>query len=144
MFPLPEHLSQFSLFWPIINFASWRAAIHGVTKSQTRLSDWTELNLITQLEMCIQNSEDSLVRDEALGIIGMWANENHSNGWCLPERAGQRILNEEVIAKERGRGALGKVRGKPWSHKESIANMSSSKVRTEKSNHWIWEFGSHG
>ena len=22
----------------------WRAAIHGVTKSQTRLSDWTELN----------------------------------------------------------------------------------------------------
>ena len=25
------------------NFA-WRAAIHGVTRSQTRLSDWTELN----------------------------------------------------------------------------------------------------
>ena len=23
---------------------TWRAAIHGVTKSQTRLSDWTELN----------------------------------------------------------------------------------------------------
>ena len=25
---------------------AWRAAIHGVTKSRTRLSDWTELNLI--------------------------------------------------------------------------------------------------
>ena len=23
---------------------AWRAAIHGVTKSRTRLSDWTELN----------------------------------------------------------------------------------------------------
>ena len=23
---------------------AWRAAIHGVSKSQTRLSDWTELN----------------------------------------------------------------------------------------------------
>lgn len=69
--------------------------------------------------MCIRNSEDSLVRDEALGIIGMWANENHSNRRCLPERAGQRILNEEVIAKERGRGALGKVRGKPWSHRRA-------------------------
>ena len=23
---------------------AWRAVIHGVTKSQTRLSDWTELN----------------------------------------------------------------------------------------------------
>ena len=22
----------------------WRAAVHGVTKSQTRLSDWTELS----------------------------------------------------------------------------------------------------
>ena len=24
----------------------WRAAVHGVTKSQTQLSDWTELNWI--------------------------------------------------------------------------------------------------
>ena len=23
---------------------AWRAAIHGIAKSQTRLSDWTELN----------------------------------------------------------------------------------------------------
>ena len=23
---------------------AWRAVVHGVTKSQTRLSDWTELN----------------------------------------------------------------------------------------------------
>ena len=23
---------------------AWRAAVHGVAKSQTRLSDWTELN----------------------------------------------------------------------------------------------------
>ena len=23
---------------------AWRAAVHGVTKSQTRLSNWTELN----------------------------------------------------------------------------------------------------
>ena len=29
---------------------AWRAAIHGVTKSQTRLSDWTELNW-TELSM---------------------------------------------------------------------------------------------
>ena len=24
---------------------AWRAAVHGITKSQTRMSDWTELNL---------------------------------------------------------------------------------------------------
>ena len=28
---------------------AWHAAIHGVTKNQTRLSDWTELNCILQL-----------------------------------------------------------------------------------------------
>ena len=28
----------------VVDREAWRAAIHGVTKSQTRLSDWTELN----------------------------------------------------------------------------------------------------
>ena len=28
----------------VIDREAWRAAIHGVVKSQTRLSDWTELN----------------------------------------------------------------------------------------------------
>ena len=29
----------------VMHREAWHAAIHGVTKSQTRLSDWTELNL---------------------------------------------------------------------------------------------------
>ena len=28
----------------VMDREAWRAALHGVTKSQTRLSDWTELN----------------------------------------------------------------------------------------------------
>ena len=28
----------------VIDREAWRAAVHGVTKSRTRLSDWTELN----------------------------------------------------------------------------------------------------
>ena len=28
----------------VMNRDAWRAAIHGVARSQTRLSDWTELN----------------------------------------------------------------------------------------------------
>ena len=34
-----------SELWQLVmDREAWRAAIHGVTKSQTRLSDWTELN----------------------------------------------------------------------------------------------------
>ena len=32
----------------VMDREAWRAAIHGVAKSQTRLSDWTELNWISQ------------------------------------------------------------------------------------------------
>ena len=28
----------------VMDREAWRAAVHGVTKSQTQLSDWTELN----------------------------------------------------------------------------------------------------
>jgi len=28
----------------VIDREAWRAAIHGIAKSRTRLSDWTELN----------------------------------------------------------------------------------------------------
>ena len=33
----------------VMDREAWRAAIHGVVKSQTRLSDWTELNLTNVL-----------------------------------------------------------------------------------------------
>ena len=32
----------------VMDREAWRAAVHGVTKSQTRLSDWTELNSLVK------------------------------------------------------------------------------------------------
>ena len=36
----------------VMDREAWRAAIHGVAKSQTRLSDWTELNWIYKETIC--------------------------------------------------------------------------------------------
>ena len=36
---------SFSKLWEfVMDREAWRAAIHGATKSQIRLSDWTEMN----------------------------------------------------------------------------------------------------
>ena len=35
----------------VTNWEAWRAAVHGVTKSQTRLSDWTELKYEQDIDL---------------------------------------------------------------------------------------------
>ena len=44
----------------VMDREAWRAAIHGVTKSRTWLSDWTELNYIPQVYMPKPTSPNSL------------------------------------------------------------------------------------
>ena len=48
----------------VMDREAWRAAIHGVTKSRTRLSDWTELNwgdtfeCYRHLVLCLEGTKD--------------------------------------------------------------------------------------
>ena len=45
----------------VMDREAWRAAIHGVAKSRTRLSDWTELKLILLLTHCLSNNASILL-----------------------------------------------------------------------------------
>ena len=40
---------------------AWRAAVHGVAKRQTQLSDWTELNTEEKLEINPQIMDDKIL-----------------------------------------------------------------------------------
>ena len=43
---------RLSMLWDLMmDREPWRAVVHGVTKTQTRLSDWTELKLDQPLEV---------------------------------------------------------------------------------------------
>ena len=54
-------MSLSELWVLVMDREAWRAAIHGVTKSRTQLSDWTELNWGDSLS---DNSEKVLQKGE--------------------------------------------------------------------------------
>ena len=61
----------------VMDREAWRAAIHGVTKSQTRLSDWTELKRLEQaLYKRISKSPISIWKEAQKPlIIGKWKSD---------------------------------------------------------------------
>ena len=51
----------------VMDREAWRAAIHGVAKSRTRLSDWTELNWRGALKLYVLGMSISEVANDGLG-----------------------------------------------------------------------------
>ena len=61
-----RHMSLRELQELVIDREAWHAAIHGVAKSQTWLSDWTELILIHQENILLYFLYVILIRDSTL------------------------------------------------------------------------------
>ena len=68
------HMSLSELQELVMDREAWCAAIHGVAKSQTRLSDWTELNWT----MLIKDTCNVLVAGTMLGIRVIQVNKPHT------------------------------------------------------------------
>ena len=60
----------------VMDREAWRAAIHGVTKSRTRLSDWTELNWVTWTNLRVtalsQNEETQKISLNLSSECSFW------------------------------------------------------------------------
>ena len=57
----------------VMDMEAWRAAIHGAAKSQTQLSDWTELN-----SLCFSENKQDHVNVKALSVLNL-----HKHLWLL-------------------------------------------------------------
>jgi len=103
----------------VMDREAWRAAIHGVTKSRTRLSDWIELNwtevsswqiLWTQM---VVSSWQILWVQMVKNLPAMWETLVWSLSWEDPLEQGIVFLTREF------HGQWSLVGYSPWGHKES-------------------------
>ena len=59
----------------VMDREAWRAVIHGVTKSRTRLSDWTELNCRKSYGSSSKKQSIELSSDPAIMLLGIYVKE---------------------------------------------------------------------
>ena len=80
----------------VMHREAWCAVVHGVTKSQTRLSNWTELNWTEVPSVMLANPVHSglvhVVRSPiALSNWWQWQSFNKNSGWKWRERERLRL-----------------------------------------------------
>ena len=91
-----------------MNREAWRAAIHGVTKSQTWLSAWTELNC-RQHKVCVCVCADNTKCVCLCACVALGSREAVQN-WCGWEPLGMRFVRAKGPPKSQQRGQKVKIK----------------------------------
>ena len=82
----------------VMDREAWRAAVHGVAKSRTELSDWTELNWKLKWNETV--NEHCTLAKEIISRGAVWANSSDTTQKCLTQNMnsvkGIQALTERV------------------------------------------------
>ena len=82
----------------VMDREAWRAAVHGVAKSRTQLSDWTELNWKLKWNETVD--EHCILAKEIVSHGAVWANSSDTTQECLTQNMnsvkGIQALTERV------------------------------------------------
>ena len=80
----------------VMDREAWRAAIHGVTKSRTRLSNWTELNWSHKI--AIKSTDITLpTKVHIVTAIHFTVVTYRCQNWTIKKAEGQRIDGFELL-----------------------------------------------
>ena len=87
---------------------AWCAAVHGVTKSRTQLSDWTELKVRPAGGWCAKNRQQRRQCDWQGEGPGSFTKEGHARGHCSGSqvREGRLQAGRQAGAEQRRRRKL--------------------------------------
>ena len=85
----------------VMNREAWHSAVHGVTKSQTRLSNWSESSkgLLTILQARLQQHINLEIADVQTGVR---KERNHRSNWKHPSDHGK----SKIILKKKKKSIL--------------------------------------
>ena len=134
----------------VMDREAWRAAVHGVTKSRTQLSDWTELSWNGSLKIKKKKISSPKLGPGHLGPAGCWSSLPATVGsrsllplsWGLAQWC-PRCLDQASWPREELSGSSSETRGRPewtpcspryedlWHEWASPAGWSSSSRRLE-------------